>query len=110
VGFRHTIPAFDRTKTIHALHRAATVFSLMVTSKVEMYVINYFHLLKMEATKHYKASSLVFLFIYYSVDESEAKCEGIVFLDNRIINNHYLLLQRLISTYKVIFQSYQENL
>jgi hypothetical protein len=32
VGFEHTIPAFERTKTVHALDRAATVIGLCSTS------------------------------------------------------------------------------
>jgi hypothetical protein len=37
VGLEPTIPAFERTKTVHALDRAATVIAIACQTKVYIY-------------------------------------------------------------------------
>jgi hypothetical protein len=40
VGFEHTIPVFERAKTVHALYSAATVIGLSLIHKVKCKAIS----------------------------------------------------------------------
>jgi hypothetical protein len=64
VGFEPTIPAFERAKTVHALHCATTMIGLHIQIRKQILVEHLWklHIMEYQTTIILKLSSLLSLF------------------------------------------------